>query len=71
MEAFQGQGIGSLLVKKVMEYLKELGLFPMVILAISENPACKFYEAIGGKKIGTEEAEIGGKKLTEVVFGWK
>lgn len=71
LEAFQGQGIGSLLVKKVMEYLKELGLFPMVIMAISENPACKFYEAIGGKKIGTEEAEIGGKKLTEVVFGWK
>lgn len=54
-----------------MEYLKEIGLFPMIILALADNPACKFYEANGGKRIGTEEVEIGGKKLTEVVFGWK
>lgn len=42
----------------------------MIIFALAENPACKFYEAIGGKRIGTEEIEIGGEEFTEIVFGW-
>ncbi|MCM3362649.1 GNAT family N-acetyltransferase [Niallia sp. MER TA 168] len=70
LEAYQGKGIGSSLAKKVFEYLKEIGFNSMIIFALEENPACKFYEAIGGKRIGTEEIEIGGKEFAEVVFGW-
>ncbi|CAI9386598.1 N-acetyltransferase family protein [Niallia sp. Sow4_A1] len=70
LEAYQGKGIGSSLAKKVFEYLKEKGFNSMIIFALAENPACKFYEAIGGKRIGTEEIEIGGEEFTEVVFGW-
>lgn len=70
LEAYQGKGIGSSLAKKVFEYLKEKGFNSMIIFALAENPACKFYEAIGGKRIGTEEIEIGGEEFTEIVFGW-
>lgn len=71
LKAYQGKGIGSTLMKKVIKYLKEKGHNSMIILALEENPACRFYEALGGRRIGTEEIEIGGKEFTEVVFGWK
>ncbi len=71
LEAYQGKGIGSTLVKKVIEYLKEKGINSMIILALEDNPACMFYETLGGKRMGTEELEIGGKEFTEVVYGWR
>lgn len=42
----------------------------MLIWVIKENPACQFYKALGGKEIDTREIEIGGKKLTEIAYGW-
>ncbi len=66
----QGTGIGRLLVKSVVEDLKKKKLDSMLIWVIEENPACRFYEALGGKKIDTREIEIGGKKLSEVAYGW-
>ncbi|SLK41611.1 acetyltransferase [Mycobacteroides abscessus subsp. abscessus] len=71
LEAYQGKGIGSTLVKNVIKYLKEKGINSMIILALEDNPACMFYETIGGKRIGIEEIEIGGKEFIEVVYGWK
>ncbi|WP_312096403.1 GNAT family N-acetyltransferase [Niallia sp.] len=71
LEAYQGKGIGSTLVNKVTQYLKEMGLNSMIICALADNPACMFYETLGGKRIGTEEIEIGGKEFIEIVFGWK
>ncbi|KAB7664690.1 GNAT family N-acetyltransferase [Bacillus sp. B1-b2] len=70
LEDYQGQGIGKLLVNKVVEYLKEIGYNTMIIAALEENPACQFYEKIGGEIIGKEEVDIGGKRLIEVIYGW-
>lgn len=70
LKEYQGKGIGRLLVKSVVDDLKDKNLNSMLIWAIEENPACRFYEALGGKKIDTEEIEIGGKNLSEVAYGW-
>jgi hypothetical protein len=43
----------------------------MLIWVIEENPACRFYEALGGKRIDTRDSEIGGKKLREIAYGWE
>lgn len=42
----------------------------MLIWALKENPACRFYEMLGGKPIDTAEIEIEGKKLSEIAYGW-
>lgn len=70
LKEYQGKGIGRLLVRTVVEDLKVKNLNSMLIWAIEENPACRFYEILGGKKIDTEEIEIAGKKLSEVAYGW-
>ncbi|MBO0603094.1 GNAT family N-acetyltransferase [Sporosarcina sp. E16_3] len=66
----QGKGIGRLLVQSVVDDLIDKNFNSMLIWAIDENPACRFYETLGGKKIDTDEIEIEGKKLSEVAYGW-
>lgn len=70
LKEFQGKGIGRLLVQSVVDDLREKNLNSLLIWAMEENPACRFYEMLGGKKIDTEEIQIAGKKLSEVAYGW-
>ena len=70
LEEQQGKGLGRLLFQSVVDDLKEKKLNSMLIWALEENPACRFYEDLGGRKIDTTEIEIAGKKLSEVAYGW-
>ena len=70
LKEYQGQGIGRLLFQAVVEDLKDNNFNSMLIWAIEENPACLFYEALGGKKIEIQDIEIAGKNLSEVAYGW-
>ena len=70
LEGQQGKGVGRMLFQSVVDDLKEKKLDSMLIWALEENPACRFYEALGGKKIDTTEIEIAGKRLSEVAYGW-
>ncbi|MCG1010673.1 GNAT family N-acetyltransferase [Salinicoccus sp. ID82-1] len=69
-ESVQGQGGGRRLVEAVAGNLAERGFDKMVIAVLAENPACRFYERIGGQKIGQEEIEIGQFKHTELIYGF-
>ncbi|MBE4909767.1 GNAT family N-acetyltransferase [Bacillus luteolus] len=71
LEDYQGKGIGKALVKPLIKDLKEIGLNAMLVLVLEDNPACSFYEALGGKKLDTMEVEIAGKKIKEAVYGWE
>ena len=70
LEGQQGKGLGRKLVQMVVDDLKEKKLNSMLIWALKENPACRFYEMLGGKEIDTAEIEIEGKKLSEIAYGW-
>lgn len=70
-EENQGEGGGRQLFDRVVADLIERGFESMVIIALEDNPACRFYEKMGGVVIGKEESEIGGETLTELVFGWR
>ena len=70
LEGQQGRGTGQKLFQSVVDDLKENQLNSMLIWALAENPACRFYEKLGGKKIDTAEIELDGKKLGEVAYGW-
>lgn len=70
LEGQQGRGTGRKLFQAVVDDLKEKQLNSMLIWALAENPACHFYEKLGGRKIDTAEIELDGKKLDEVAYGW-
>ncbi len=71
LESYQSRGLGKCLVKTVIEEIETLGISTMVVSVLEETSSKHFYEALGGQMIDTVEVEIGGKKLKELVYGWK
>ena len=41
-----------------------------IVWVLVDNPACKFYEALGGEKIYEKQVEKGGIMLNEIAYGW-
>ena len=69
LKEHQGMGIGKALVQPIVEELKGMDINSMLVLVLADNPSRYFYESIGGRLIDTIEVEIGGKKLSELVYG--
>ncbi|WP_301110186.1 GNAT family N-acetyltransferase [Sporosarcina sp.] len=70
LEECQKQGVGRRLFDHVVSVLKQGGHQSMLIWALTENPACRFYEKMGGVIVDRTIDEIGGKQLEETAFGW-
>ena len=66
----QRRGAGRGLVQAVAERLAPLGFRSMMVWVLEENPACRFYEALGGARVREEGIERGGRTLKKVAYGW-
>ena len=70
--AYQGQGLGVRLVQTVAAHQATLGRSALLICTLKTNtPARRFYEALGGRVVGTYETEDYGFKEPQVVYGWE
>ncbi|MCL6454130.1 MAG: GNAT family N-acetyltransferase [Alicyclobacillus sp.] len=67
----QRQGIGAQLWQAVANHLVRRGMDSLLVWVLAENSACRFYEAMGGQPMREAEAEIGGKRLREIGYGWR
>lgn len=65
------RGAGRALVRAVAGEMRERGFRNMVVWALRENSACRFYERLGGVKVGEQAITIGGVELPEVAYGWR
>lgn len=70
LQSHKRMGIGGRLVSAVAEKLGELGYRPMVVWVLKDNPSCGFYEALGGKLLGSKGIDIGSANLVELQYGW-
>jgi ribosomal protein S18 acetylase RimI-like enzyme len=70
LQSHQRRNVGSLLVSTAVERLQAAGFHSMMTLVLADNPACKFYERLGGKRVRTLPVTIGGTSFVEVVYGW-
>ena len=66
LKAFQVMGYGKLLVTRIAQDLAGRGCHSMVIWVLKDNPACRFYERLGGRMTAEKVVEIGGKQLVDV-----
>lgn len=74
LSAYHCQGIGRLLVIRVVECLVEQGMHSLLIRVLKANaPARRFYEALGGQLVPEMEGvfEERGAMLVQVAYGWK
>src|SRR5207244_2320557 len=70
-ESHQRRGFGHRLVQAVAAHLARRGMSALLIGCLAANtPARRFYEALGGRVVGTREFDQEGVMLPEVVYGW-
>jgi ribosomal protein S18 acetylase RimI-like enzyme len=65
------QGIGRCLVALTAKHLIAHQMPAMVLWVATANPACRFYEALGGAVIAERSDMVGGSDLDEVAYGWR
>lgn len=70
LEDYQGKGIGKELLITVITHLLEQHVYSLYLYVLKDNSACQFYEKHGARLIDEVATDIGGKKLTECVYGW-
>ncbi len=70
LKEYQSQGIGHHLTQTLVKSLLQSGMNTMLLWVVSDNPARRFYEALGGQQIKTERTELGGVMIDEVAYGW-
>jgi ribosomal protein S18 acetylase RimI-like enzyme len=72
LPAYHHQGIGRRLTQVVVRRLIEQGMHSLLIRVLKANePARRFYEALGGQFVLEEQIEEDGTVLDQVAYGWK
>lgn len=71
LKDFQDKKIGTQLIKLVTKYFLKNEIKSMIVWVLKENPYYRFYEKMGGKYVGEQSIEIGGKKYIEKAYGWE
>ncbi|NER81978.1 MAG: GNAT family N-acetyltransferase [Leptolyngbya sp. SIO1D8] len=70
LKSHQRKGIGRELIRATAQKLSQMEIQSMLVWVLAENPACRFYEMLGGQKVDEKEIERGGSKLIEIAYGW-
>lgn len=66
------QGVGKALLQKAVEDLKNQKLRSLCLWVIKGNEnAIKFYDHMGGQRIGKRMIEIGPSRVKEICYGWR
>lgn len=71
LNEYHGLGIGKKLLRYGFRELVKLGYQNAIICCLKENPTCKFYEHMGGVKVGKTFFEKFNYKLEENIYFYK
>jgi GNAT superfamily N-acetyltransferase len=69
-DAYQGHGLGRRLLAAVAEGLAARGLTGLLVWVLADNPACRFYERLGGQRVYERPVEAGGATVSLAGYGW-
>jgi GNAT superfamily N-acetyltransferase len=67
----QRHGLGRRLIGAVVRRLIQAGMTSLLVWVLADNPARKFYEALGGQYVYDKRVSIGNARLVEVAYGWR
>lgn len=71
LEAYQRRGLGRNLTRTIARQLSQLALQSILVWVLADNPACKFYQSLGGQEIERKLVNFNGSKLQEIAYGWQ
>lgn len=70
LQRAQRRGLGRALFETVRGWLHARGLEPFLLWVLADNPACAFYERLGGTRVVTQAALIRGAQVVECAYVW-
>ena len=68
--AYQGRGHGRRLINRLATLLRDAGFKSTVVRVLAHNPSRRFYEALGGRHVSSEEISVAGVALEERIYAW-
>lgn len=71
LEDYQRRDIGRRLVAEVVRRFLAIGIDSMVVWVLICNPACAFYEHLGGSIVSQNDIDIAGTTLLKIAYGWR
>jgi ribosomal protein S18 acetylase RimI-like enzyme len=71
LKRYQGKGLGKRLFTETARRLEREGYQSILLWVLAENPARRFYEAMGGTATKRKDIEIGQDTLVEVAYEWE
>jgi GNAT superfamily N-acetyltransferase len=71
LKEYQRLGIGRRLFLVAAQELAVRGVRSLLVRVLAANPSYRFYETLGGIKLGEGEAHIGDAAYPDVAYGWK
>ncbi len=70
LDDYRDQGLGGRLLRAAARYLAQLGCRSAYAWVLSDNPACYFYERLGGKRIATSTVLVAEADIPQTAFAW-
>jgi len=64
------RGLGRRLVAAAAEQLIAKGYSAMLTWVLEDNAACRFYERLGGERLGSKTVEVANMSLRAVAYSW-
>ncbi|HET7409945.1 MAG TPA: GNAT family N-acetyltransferase [Paracoccaceae bacterium] len=69
---YHGAGLGRQLFRAARDELSTAGMRGMVVRSLASNEAaCRFYRAMGGREFARATERIGGARLATIAFHWR
>lgn len=68
---YQGQGIGRLLLKYVVQGLSEQGIDSLWVKVLQVNPNRRFYEHLGALAVSQEILDWDSVPMVACIYGWE
>jgi L-amino acid N-acyltransferase YncA len=70
LHSAQRTGVGSALTRRLAKRLAELGFRAMVVRVLTANPACRFYERLGGVVVAEGVHSVDGIPYADRTYGY-
>ncbi|WP_017185130.1 GNAT family N-acetyltransferase [Alkalibacillus haloalkaliphilus] len=70
LEEFQGQGVGTQLMKEMFAYFRTVGYDTIFVEVLKSNETKFFYEAFGAVQHEAKTITIQGKELDLLIYKW-
>lgn len=70
LKDYQNLGLGRMLIRTLLDDLKQHNITSLMISIFEDDSFCTFYENLGAQKIDCVQVDLEGQTVNEAIYGW-